>query len=101
MQQAEVLTYLTDAVEPPQDGARIRVGDRVELRRSSKGPVIEAWSPAGGRLGRLPPEESAVLDGVLGGTALGRPRVTAEIAALVPRPRGGGADRIHIRVLAG
>lgn len=101
MQQAEVLTYLTDATDVPQEGGRPRVGDRVELRHSHVGPAIEAWCPAGRRLGRLPPQDSAVLSGLLAGTALGRPRVTAEIAALVPRPRGGGADRIHIRVLAG
>ena len=92
---SELLTYLTEATEPGPGEALPRAGDVVELRPSPAGTGIEAWSPAGQRLGRLPPAESAALSGLL---AKATTPLRGRIAALVPRPRLAGAWRIHIHV---
>jgi len=94
--EAGLLTYLTDAPDPrPEEGA-LCVGDPVVLRQSRRGRTLEAWSPAGRRLGALPPAESEALSEML----TEHPhRLRGHIAALVPRPRVTGPGRIHIRVL--
>jgi len=89
----DLLTYLTDAAEPKPGQAVPEVGDQVELRATSSGREVEAWSSSGQRLGRLPPaERDALAEMMAGGPLHGR------IAALVPRPRLAGTGRIHIRV---
>ncbi len=91
----DVLTYLTDAVEPrPGEGA-LCVGDPVVVRQGGRGGKLEAWSVTGRRLGSLPPAESEALSGLL---ADGADRLRGHIAALVPRPRLMGSGRIHILV---
>jgi hypothetical protein len=90
-----VLTYLTEASEPrPGEGA-LCVGDPVVLRQGVRSGKLEAWSPAGRKLGSLPPAESEALSGLL---AEGADRLRGHIAALIPRPRLVGPGRIHIRV---
>lgn len=89
----EVLTYLTDAVDPrPGDGA-LCVGDPVVVRQGARGGRLEAWSECGRKLGSLPPAESEALSGLLADRAEG---LRGRIAALVPRPRLVGPGRIHI-----
>jgi hypothetical protein len=92
----DLLTYLTG--EPGPGVASPRVGDPVELRILQGGRMIEAYSAAGQRLGRLPPAERDVLAGLL---PAGRLSFPGRIAALVPRLRQEGAGRIHIQVSAG
>lgn len=93
--ETELLTYLTDAAEPKPGQATPRVGDAIELRSSTGGRDVEAWSSNGQRLGRLPPaERDALAEVMAAGPLQGR------ISALVPRPQLAGAGRIHIRVSA-
>jgi hypothetical protein len=91
----ELLTYLTDAVEPMPGQCGPRVGDPVELRLRRGGAEIEAWSTGGTRLGRLPPAECAALDGLLPGSDS---RLRGRVSAVVPRPLRFGSGRIHIRI---
>ena len=91
-----VLTYLTEAQEPPPGESALCVGDPVVLRQGSRRGKLEAWSATGRKLGSLPPAESAVLFGLL---TDGTGRLRGHIAALVPRPRLTGPGRIHIRVV--
>ncbi|MCO6417846.1 hypothetical protein JYK14_16990 [Siccirubricoccus sp. KC 17139] len=94
MQDTEWLTYLLDGADARPDLPAPRVGDTVEFRMLHGGREIEAWRPGGARLGRLPPAESALLSGLLAEDPAWR---QGRIAALVPRPRQGGA-RIHVRI---
>jgi hypothetical protein len=94
----ELLFHLTDAAEPPPGEAPPRSGDRVELRPGRGGMDVEAWSMAGRRLGRLPPAERSLLDGLL--TGCGWP-LQGQIEAILPRPSTTGAGRIHIRIQQG
>lgn len=89
----EIVTHLIGTAEPQPGHAAPRVGDPVVLRRAQGGREIEAWSPAGLLLGRLPPAERDALSPLPAGVA---PR--GRITALVPRPLLAGAGRIHIRV---
>lgn len=92
MDDSEHLTWLTDAADPPP-----AVGDAVEVA-VAKGAEVLAFSAAGRRLGRLPPEEGQALAALLasrGGRAPGR------VSAVVPRPTGAGGGRIHLRVNMG
>jgi hypothetical protein len=93
----EFLFHLTDAAETPKGESPPRCGDRVELRRG-RGAMVEAWSAAGRRLGRLPPAESGLVAGIL--AEAGRP-MQGRISAVVPQPRLSGPGRIHIRVSRG
>lgn len=94
----DVLTYLTDATDPrPGDGA-LCVGDPVVLRQGLRGGKLEAWSATGRKLGSLPPAESEALSGLMAGNTN---RLRGHIAALIPRPRLMGPERIHIRVTEG
>ena len=87
----ELLTYLTgDAAVTP-----LCVGDVVELRLRPRDRAMEAYSARGERLGQVPPAERDALADLL---TLDVGRLRARIAALVPRPLGGG--RIHIAVSA-
>lgn len=89
----EMVTYLTDAVDPhPEEAGGLRVGHPVLLRPRADGRTVEAWSAELGRLGRLPPEEGEALVPRLHAGA------EARIAALVPRSGRVGGTRIHIRV---
>ena len=92
--EPELLTYLTDSVQPAPGQPAPRVGDVVELRVRRGGLEVEAWSAAGTKLGRLPPSERAALEGLL-------PRdetpLHGHISAVVPRPLLLAGGRIHIR----
>ena len=91
----DVLTYLTEAVEPrPGEGA-LCVGDPVVVRQGRRAGKLEAWSENGRKLGSLPPAESEALSGLLPDGEAG---LRGRIAALVPRPRLVGPGRIHILV---
>ncbi len=91
MTETELLTYLTDAAEPPP-----RLGDAVVVRTSRGGAELEAFSPTGRLLGRLPPAERAALDEYLapGHSLPGR------VTALVPRPNQAGTGRVHVTLFA-
>ncbi|MBX9698860.1 MAG: hypothetical protein K2X74_05460 [Acetobacteraceae bacterium] len=98
MRQAEdaMVTYLTEAVDPrPEAGDGLRVGHPIRLRVAPQGPVVEAWSPEHGRLGRLPPPEGEALAPLL---RTGLTTVTGWVSALVPRSGSLGGTRIHIRL---
>ena len=98
--RAEVVTYLTDAVDPhPEDQDGVRVGTPVQLRPRADGRTVEAWSPRHGRLGRLPPDEGEVLAPLLLREGL-QDGLDARVSALVPRPGRPGGTRIHIRLAA-
>jgi len=96
-EQTDLVTYLTDSAEPQPGAEPPRVGDPVEFRLLGEGREIEAWSPPGRRLGRLPPTEREALAPFFeqGGRLL-----VGHIAALIPRPRHAGTGRIHVRVVA-
>lgn len=97
---SEVVTYLTDAVDPhPEDRDGLRVGHPVQLRPRPDGRTVEAWSPQHGRLGRLPPDEGEALAPLLLRGGL-RDGLQARVSALVPRPGRPGGTRIHIRLAA-
>jgi hypothetical protein len=91
MSQQLLVTYLTDTAEPPP-----RVGEPVILRPRRGGAELEAFTPAGRRLGRLPPAECAALGPLL---AL-HEDLPGEVTALVPRPGLNGPARIHLRLRA-
>lgn len=90
---ADILTHLIGEADPKPGQAAPRVGDAVELRADKRGLELEAWTPSGHRLGRVPPPDRDVIAALLPASAL-RGRITA----LVPRPLLAGAGRIHIRV---
>ncbi len=91
MTNTEILTYLTNAAEPPP-----RLGEPLLLRMRAGGGQVEAFSPAGRRLGQVPRAECAGLDErLLAGQAL-----PGRVTALVPRPGRGGAGRVHVTVFA-
>jgi len=94
-QDTELLTYLTG--EPGPEVALPRVGDAVELRLASGGKVLEAFSAAGQKLGRVPPDERDALAEL---RPYGLVGLRGRITALVPRPLLEGAGRIHILVPA-
>jgi hypothetical protein len=92
----DLVTYLTDAVEPrPEELGGLRVGHPVLLRPRPDGRTVEAWSPQLGRLGRLPPQEGEALAPLL---RTGAVLPTGRVSALVPRPGRSGGTRIHIQV---
>jgi hypothetical protein len=91
MTETELLTYLTDATEPPPC-----LGDVVLLRTRQGGAELEAFSPAGRLLGRVPPAERAALGEYLtAGHAL-----PGRVTALVPRPNHAGTGRVHVTLFA-
>jgi len=94
VQDYQWLTYLLDATDPGPGRAPPRVGDAVEFRLLRNGREIEAWRPDGQRLGRLPPDDTALLSGMVAENPAWR---QGRITALVPRPLQGGA-RIHVRI---
>jgi len=81
--------WLVHLLGSPAADAAPRAGDAVELRRPAGGLGLAVFGRDGQWLGRLPPEVAAAL----------APGVVARIAALVPRPRGGGL-RVHVLVPA-
>jgi hypothetical protein len=91
MTETELLTYLTDATEPPPC-----LGDAVVLRTRQGGADVEAFSPAGRLIGRVPPAERAALGDYLadGHSLPGR------VTALVPRPNHAGTGRVHVTLFA-
>ena len=91
MTETEMLTYLTEAAEPPPC-----LGDPLVLRLRQDGGEIEAFAPNGRRLGRVPPAEGAALGQWL---AEGR-AMPGRVSALVPRPGRGGVGRVHVTLFA-
>ncbi|MBY0333343.1 MAG: hypothetical protein K2X49_21985 [Acetobacteraceae bacterium] len=95
-QGGELVTYLTEAVDPrPDDRDGLRAGHPVLLRAHPENPVVEAWSARLGRLGRLPAAEGEALAPLLRD---GRMAMIGTVSALVPRPGRRGGTRIHIRL---
>jgi hypothetical protein len=89
LSEQDLVTYLTDAAEPPP-----QVGEEVVLRILRGGAELEAFTPTGRRLGRVPPAECAAL----GEVTAGQERLPGHVAALVPRPGLTGPGRIHLRL---
>ena len=91
MTETELLTYLTDAAEPPP-----QLGDAVVLRTRRGANDAQAYSPSGRLLGRVPPAERAALgDWLTEGHSL-----PGRVTALVPRPNQAGIGRVHVTLFA-
>ncbi len=91
MTETELLTYLTDAAEPPPC-----LGDAVVLRTRRGASDAQAFSATGRLLGRVPPAERAALGHYLADGLCLPGRVTA----LVPRPNQAGIGRVHVTLFA-
>jgi hypothetical protein len=83
-------------VGTPEEAGRLRADDPVEVRRKAAGPGLAAFAGDGQRLGLLLPEAEAAIGPLPLPGARG---LVGQIAALVPRPRGGGL-RVHILLAA-
>jgi hypothetical protein len=93
MQESEWLIHLAGT---PEAGPAPAAGDPVELRRNPAGAGLAAFARDGRRLGRIPPDLEALLAPFCSAGTRG---LAGWIAALVPRPQGGG-PRVHVRVAA-
>ncbi len=91
MTETELLTYLTNATEPPPC-----LGEAVVLRTRRGATDAEAFSATGRLLGRVPPAERAALGALLSDDHSLPGRVTA----LVPRPNQAGIGRVHVTLFA-
>jgi hypothetical protein len=87
---------LIHLVGTPEEAGAVRAGDPVEVRRNAAGPGLVAFAGDGQRLGRLLPDAEAAIGALPLPGARG---LVGRIAALVPRPPGGGL-RVHILLAA-